>query len=213
MTAGVATGTISTVLLDADGVFQETFPGWRRALLELLGSRAAAEGDAFLFEVFMAERRAVTGIASFADGLADVIRRFGLPDCVEEILAVSTRIEVDDGLLAAVQRLRGQGITCCVASNQQRHRALYMASELGYARVFDRQFYSCDLGLAKPDPAYFSAIINRLDVSGSAVLFVDDNPENVRGALVAGIRAEHFPRGTGLPALQRILQAHGLLRT
>ena len=35
-----------------------------------------------------------------------------------------------------------------------------MRESLGYDEVFDDLFYSCELGVAKPDPAYFTEAVS-----------------------------------------------------
>ena len=64
--------------------------------------------------------------------------------------------------------------------------------------------------MAKPEPAYFEAIIDTIKVAPERVLFLDDHEPNVHGARAAGLRAELFPRGGGMDALRVILGRHGL---
>jgi HAD superfamily hydrolase (TIGR01509 family) len=210
MTTALDGTAISTVLLDADGVIQRTAPGWRDTLLSFLGPRAAAEGDSFLYEIFVAERPTMTGRIDFGDSLKGVLGRFGIDASVEEVLACSTWIDVYADMIDAVRQLRAAGILCCLATNQQTRRAAHMRSQLGYDQSFDRQFYSCELGLAKPDPGYFRAVTEYLGVTPDSVLFVDDNLENVLGARAGGLHADLFPRDGGRMALDSILRSHGV---
>ena len=48
------------------------------------------------------------------------------------------------------------------------YRARYMSEDLGYSRLFDREFYSCDIGHKKPDAAYFLAILAASGASAGA---------------------------------------------
>jgi len=64
-----------------------------------------------------------------------------------------------------------------------------MRKVLQYDRHFDEQFYSCELGVAKPDGAYFTAILDRLALSPDRVLFIDDNAKNVEAARAVGLTA------------------------
>jgi putative hydrolase of the HAD superfamily len=66
------------------------------------------------------------------------------------------------------------------------------------------------LGRAKPEPSYFTEVVDRLGVSVDDVLFLDDHPANVDGARQAGLNAELFPRGGGVSALAPVLAAYGL---
>lgn len=206
-----AVRTISTVLFDADGVLQRTTPGWREEILSHLGSRAETDGDSFLYEMFVTEAPTMTGTTDFGDALQPVLDRFRIESSVEEVLAPSTRIETDPAMLEAVVELRTAGIMCCLATNQQTRRAAHMQEHLGYGEIFDEQFYSCDLGLAKPDPAYFTEICSRLGVDPMTVLFVDDREDNVQGARSVGLHAEVFPRDAGRSVLEQLLRPYGLL--
>jgi putative hydrolase of the HAD superfamily len=85
-----------------------------------------------------------------------------------------------------------------------------MHETFGYAELFDQTFYSYELGVAKPDPAYFAAILDRLDVPAGEVLFVDDNGANVEAARSVGLRAERWHVEDGQQVLREHLARHGL---
>ena len=82
-----------------------------------------------------------------------------------------------------------------------------MQDTLGYDEVFAELFYSCDEGVAKPDPAFFRRAVERLAVAPERTLFVDDNRDNVAGAREAGLVAELFAQDGGRPELERIRAA------
>jgi putative hydrolase of the HAD superfamily len=63
---------------------------------------------------------------------------------------------------------------------------------LDWVRVVPRRFYSCRLGLTKPDPEAYAAVLDALGAKPADVTFVDDKPENVHGAQDAGLRAVLF---------------------
>ena len=92
------------------------------------------------------------------------------------------RIAADPAVLALADRLRARGLGVHLATNQNPERATYMRRELGYADRFDTQFYSCELGVAKPEAAYFQRVLASVDATADQVLFVDDSARNVAGA-------------------------------
>jgi putative hydrolase of the HAD superfamily len=55
---------------------------------------------------------------------------------------------------------------------------------------FESAFISCQLGLAKPDPAVFRTALKALAVEPSDVLFFDDAELNTRSAAELGLHAE-----------------------
>ena len=69
----------------------------------------------------------------------------------------------------------------------------------GWSASFDRRFYSCRLGLAKPDPAVYEAVLDDLGAAPQSVLFIDDRAENARAAAALGLHAVRFTSAEELP--------------
>jgi glucose-1-phosphatase len=57
---------------------------------------------------------------------------------------------------------------------------------------FQHAVLSFEVGAMKPDPRIYAAALAAADASPSDVFFVDDRPENVAGALAAGLDAVPF---------------------
>jgi putative hydrolase of the HAD superfamily len=197
-------GRVRVVLWDADGVLQRSSDDWR-AEYDAFGGVT----DAFLEDAWRAELPLMVG-GDFPAALAEVARRHGVPASVETLLSRWRSIAPLAGSWEVVDRLREAGVRCCLASNQQEYRRAHIAATLGYDDRVDGAYFSCDLGLAKPDPAYFGAILHDLAVPADEVLFVDDLQANVDGARGAGLRAERWEHLDGLDALHRLLARHGL---
>ncbi|GAA1163080.1 hypothetical protein GCM10009630_71500 [Kribbella jejuensis] len=194
------------VLFDADGVLQRpTFDWWTR-----LGSLVPSGGDAFVADLMTAEKPSLVGKGDFREALADVLRRWNSTATVDEAIEPWSWFAAEPEVIELVQTLRAAGVECHLATNQHAYRRAIMQDERGYGAWFDRTFYSCDLGLAKPDPAYFRAILGELGVAASEVLFIDDNAANVAGARSVGLRAEPYDLSAGVPALIELLRRHDL---
>jgi putative hydrolase of the HAD superfamily len=69
----------------------------------------------------------------------------------------------------------------------------------GWSARFHRRFYSCRLGLAKPDPAVFQAVLDNLGATPQSVLFIDDRAENTLAATALGLQAVRFASAQELP--------------
>lgn len=201
---------IEAVLFDADGVLQRPSVWWRQAFEQLLGTTAAASIDAFVRDFDAAERSALRVSAGFEDILASLLDRWNCSGRVSEVLQILTMIEVYDDVMGAVQSLRLSGVPCHLATNQQAHRARHMSEVMAYRTRFDREFYSCYLGAAKPELEYFATILRELNLPGQSLLFLDDRQENVAAAREAGLRAAVYDGGDGVAALRRILFDFGL---
>lgn len=166
--------------------------------------------DGFLTEAFEMERPALLGEASWLEILPDLLERWGVPHLYDRALEVWLTIVPQHEVRALVSTLRSAGVGCYLATNQTAHRGRYMADHLGYDSLLDGAFWSYELGLAKPDPAYFTTVVDRLGLAAAEVLLVDDSARNVEAAGAAGLAAELWHVDRGLPVLRDVLSRHGL---
>jgi len=201
---------IHTVLFDADGVLQRPSVWWRAALAPILGSSDPAHLEPFLQDVLEAESSALCTPGGFDDALAQVLVKWHRAEHLTEVLRALNAIDVYEDVMRIVQSLQDAGVPCHIASNQQAGRARHMSEVLNYRSRFDREFYSCFLGVAKPDIAFFERVLEVLDLRGNDVLFLDDRAENVEAARRAGLAAAVYAGESGAQALREILVAHGL---
>ena len=193
---------IEAILFDADGVIQRPGEGWRVLLAKVAGD---ARVDEFLAEVFAAEELCLSGATDLRHGLFSVLARWKSESTPDDVLSALNDIQPDGGILATISSLRRAGLLCCLATNQQVHRARYMSETLGYADAFDHEFYSCDIGAAKPQREYFEAILHAIDVPPRNVLLVDDDVANVVAAREAGVCAARFEANSAPKSLSRVL--------
>jgi hypothetical protein len=73
---------------------------------------------------------------------------------------------------------------------------------------FHHHTWSCELGIAKPDPAIYTYTCEKLDVAPAEALFLDDKAENIRAAKEVGLVGIQFKN---IEQLQRDLETRGLL--
>lgn len=191
------------VVFDADGVLQRRRPGFVRGLLRLGGWR-------FTIDCLRAEAGTLTDERDLVEVLDEVVARHQVATTGEEVMRRWLHIEVDPGALEIVRELRRRGVTVALGTNQQSYRGAHMRDVVGYPDEFDASFYSHQLRLAKPDPAYFRAVADGLGLEPGEILFIDDLPGNVRGARSIGMRAEQHLWVTRARGLRRILRRHGL---
>ncbi|MDF3415288.1 HAD family phosphatase [Sulfitobacter sp. M57] len=71
------------------------------------------------------------------------------------------------------------------------------ATRYPFLRQFDRDFISGHLGMIKPDAGIYAALETTSGLSGAALLFTDDRPENIAAAAKRGWQTHHFtdPQG------------------
>ena len=113
------------------------------------------------------------------------------------------------GAAGALIALRGAGLRLAVASNFD-HRLPRILEALDLLPFFELVWGPAEAGAAKPEPAFFTRLLARLGLPGSAVVHVGDDPEqDVAAARRAGLRAISLaPPATlaDLPARVRALQ-------
>lgn len=100
-------------------------------------------------------------------------------------------LSADEDMAPLVEEL-GSGHRLVLASNTDAIHFSYSRKHFDVLRAFDRFFLSYEMGLLKPDPAYFHHVLGGLRTSPGDCIFIDDRPENVHSARTAGINALVF---------------------
>lgn len=198
---------IRHVLFDADGVLQFIPGGLQAGLEPLMGSRALS----FAEEPWHSETAFLVGAADYPSRLADALSRVGSAASADEAYrAMWERIEPVEEVIGLVHSLRSAGYGVHLATNQERRRAHFMRTALAYDLLFDTSHYSCDLGVAKPNPAFFEAVATRIGADPKELFFIDDNPANVDSASCSGLRTGRWHFEDEVAALHAILTEHGV---
>ena len=109
------------------------------------------------------------------------------------------------GATEILDRLRPRFRVACLSNSNELHTHLHR----NFLREHvDEFFFSNELGLAKPDPAIFAAVIRELGVPGARIAYFDDTAANVDAAAAAGMSA-HLT--DGVDELEACLVDLGLL--
>ena len=58
--------------------------------------------------------------------------------------------------------------------------------------LFETILVSSEEGMAKPDPAFYALLLNRMGARPGDCVMIDDNPDNIAGAKAAGMQGIHF---------------------
>jgi len=196
-----ATPPVRAVLFDADGVLQMPREGWLDRLTTL-------GGPGFVEAAFAAEAECLDGSIDFGERLETLLAK--REATVRDALAVWEDIVPDPDAFAVVERVRAGGLLCGLATNQQSRRGRYMRERTAIDRIFDRHYYSFEVGHAKPTRAYFEAIVEDLGIPAGQVAFVDDVPGNVEGARSVGLQAAWHDPASGAAGLAADLRGLGV---
>jgi len=196
---------IEAVIFDVDGVLLRS-GAFGELLLRDLGLQRAAV-DQFWHGPFV---QCALGLADLKHEVEPFLKEWGYPGTVEDCL--QTWFQADSPINAEVfdlvERLRRQGMSCHLASTQERYRAAYLENSMGLAERFDRRFFSCHLGVKKPQPEFYRQVAAQLGLAPTALLFFDDQQVNVDAARSAGWHAELYTFGDDL---RSVLVRHGIV--
>ena len=94
-----------------------------------------------------------------------------------------------------LEALTSAGIQVGVLSNttwpREYHEGLFHRDEV--SAFIHAQVYSCEIGVTKPHPEAFRAVLDELDVTAADAVFVGDRlHEDVAGATAAGLRTVYL---------------------
>lgn len=100
-------------------------------------------------------------------------------------------LSADDDMASLVDELVSEH-TLALASNTDAIHLAFARENFSVMGAFERSFLSYEMGLLKPDPAYFHHVLYGLWASPENCVFIDDRPENVRSAKNLGINGLVF---------------------
>jgi putative hydrolase of the HAD superfamily len=115
---------------------------------------------------------------------------------------------LNEQMLAWVYAVQDAGFRIGILSNMGEDLLKYMRQEFGWLGRFDHHTWSCELNIAKPDPAIYVHTCDKLGVKPEEALFVDDKSENIAAAESVGLEAILF---TTVDSLRAELDRRGLL--
>ncbi len=125
--------------------------------------------------------------AEFEQQLADRLAERGSPVPAEGLLArmLGGLASLDAGMLGIVRRAHDAGVRTALLSNSWGD---HYPDEL-FDGLFDAVVISGRVGMRKPDAEIFRHTAELLRLDPGACVLVDDLPQNVRGAVAAGMVA------------------------
>jgi putative hydrolase of the HAD superfamily len=204
---GAGAPAIRHIMFDADGVLQDLPGGWIAAAEPFFGERTLE----FLERSYEAHLPTLAGQGDHMTILAAILADFGITVPVADVYrGIWLGIEPAAASFAIVRALRGRGYGVHLGTNQERYRTAHMREMLGYDALFDVCCYSCELGAAKPDVAFFAEAAKRIGAEPATVLFIDDSTRNVEGARTAGFAAEQWCLDDGYDTLHDLFARHGV---
>lgn len=152
---------------------------------------------------------------SFKDGLIKAKERY--PQHAEK-LDTYDRNWLDYGLGSVIEgtvdlmkRLKAEGHRLIAASNfaADTFERGHKASRMDFVDLFDELHVSGQINIIKPDPTFFTTLIEKFDVDLDHCLFTDDRQDNIDAAKSCGIDSVLF---TTPQAFEAALIERGFLK-
>ena len=181
---------LSGVIFDADGVLQHPGPFGTEDWVW-----SAQQHRDFVTSFYRAAAPEILADAgAFATACGQALTQAGWPQDAASYLArwAQGAVMPDAAMLEDIRRLRAAGVACFLGSNQDAFWAAHLETRLGYGALLDGLFLSCRLGAAKPQAAFFEAMLAQIPIPREELIFFDDKPANVAAALACGLEARLF---------------------
>jgi len=185
------------VIFDFFGTLVYNRP-WGDEMNAAVAAALDAPIDAFLREWGKtAPSRTVGAYASVGDNIEQVCRTLGVaitPEQVERAVAIRldyTRRNLvpKEGALELLRRLRAMGLKTGLLSNCTPEVPVIWR-EMPFLPLFDGAVFSCDVGMAKPQPEIFELACRRLGTAAQRCVYVADN---VDGELDVALACGLYP--------------------
>ena len=180
---------ITTIIFDMGGVLLRTEDREPRTRLAQRLGMTYQELETRVY----GSREAMKGEISAEDHKHSVLDELGLSE--EDFSQFGDEFwggdRMDTQLVDFIRGLRGDYTTALLSNAWDDLRPL-LVDLWQIADAFEHIFISAEMGLVKPDPAIYQAVVSELQKDPSEILFVDDFIENVQAARDQGWHAIHF---------------------
>lgn len=105
---------------------------------------------------------------------------------------VEAETVINTPLVSYVKDLKQRGYQIACLSNGSREWTLAVINNHGLGKLFDEVVLSGDLGIVKPSPEIYVHTLEKLNMTASEAIFVDDRKVNIDAAEACGIRSLVF---------------------
>lgn len=168
-------------------------PEAHAAMLHITGLPAARFESLYWADRHAYDEGKLSGMAFWQK----IVRDGGLTlsqDKIEELNALDARMWTTENLamLAWQKQLKERGLLTAILSNMGDNVLANIEREFDWIHRFDLLVWSFQLHMAKPAPAIYRHVLDKLGTRPEETLFLDDKLVNVHAAQALGIRAIQF---------------------
>src|ERR1043166_426250 len=187
---------VKSIIFDLGGVIinldqQRTIEAFNRISEKPFQELYSSANQSDLFNHF--DKGEVSSAIFFSE-LRKMIRHSG-PD--EELLTAwnAMLLDIPESRLEMLVKARQKYKTFLLSNTCEPHIEeinKYLYNEHGvrnFSDYFEKTYYSCRVGLRKPDPEIFNLVLRENNLNADETVFIDDTVQHVRAAGECGIRA------------------------
>lgn len=182
---------IKAVVFDFGGVLAEE--GFKEGL-KAIGEKNSLDPDNFYAVAgeLIYQTGYVTGMAVESEFLNAVREKTGITGDDEELRSeILRRFVLRPAMFKYAEKLRSSGLITAILSDQTNWLD-EINRKTPFFHCFEYIFNSFKLKKGKRDPSIFGDICSTIGLQPNEVLFADDNIDNIKRALGAGLNALHF---------------------
>ena len=193
---------LSAVIFDMDGVIVDSEPYSMQALVDVLREYGI---DPTEEELRRSYGRKIT------EDFRDYFTRHGVTADLDAAVArkraryhelAAGNLRPFPGVLALLDRLRGNGYRVGLASSGDRDKVAFSMRALDLDGRFEIVVTGDDVGHSKPHPEVYLRAAERLGIDPGACLAIEDAPNGVRAAKRAGMRCLAVTNSVSREALE-----------
>lgn len=138
--------------------------------------------------------RAVSSADSYWGNVGAQLGKELSKDDVAQLVAMDNAqwTKANPEMLDLAWQAKEAGLKIGILSNMQFDMLAAMRQRLPWLSRFDAQIYTCEVGVIKPEPESYMAVLMALDVRAQDSIFFDDKQVNIDGARAVGMHAALF---------------------
>jgi len=169
--------------------------------LDLVAGRAGVAAEPFTRAAEHWGPRVTDGRLGFTEAMTAVLQECGSDADAAALVAADREISrelavVHPDTVPFLEACRAAGVRTAFVSNCNENTR-WLLDELGLSGLVDELVLSCEVGLAKPDPAIYGVALDRLGVAAERAVLVDDQSSYCASAVEFGMAAVRIDRHGG----------------
>lgn len=135
------------------------------------------------------------GKADLKTELKKYVKTWQWEKSIEELMDYWFKSEsnLNNELLQEILKTRERGIICGLISNNETYRKKYLLDSLLLKNYFDKFYFSCELGQAKPTEEFWQSILASLPNMKKENIFIwDDEQKVINAAQEFGLKGQLY---------------------